>query len=134
MGFFPWLSQYELGIPPVDHQHKELLTLANRIYDAVWSGADRSAVSKEIEAIVQLTRGHFAFEERLLADCGYPGLTEHKAAHHRLIEDILRLQERFRTGAILQAADLAGFLNEWLLDHVNGPDREYSRFLGSQGP
>jgi hemerythrin-like metal-binding protein len=75
---------------------------------------------------------HLRFEEKLLKKHGYPALHEHMARHHSLEE---RLQEFFDlydhevTQRDQIARDVAQFLRDWLLGHIQDEDHKYAIFF-----
>ena len=44
MGLLHWEDRYSVGIAAVDHEHKELIELVNRLYDQATARREKDAV------------------------------------------------------------------------------------------
>lgn len=103
-------------------------------------GGDCSEVHQLVELLQVHVLEHFGLEERWMAEAGYPGLAEHKAAHDAFMREYVRFAVAVeRKGATpLLAMRVANWLGGWLRDHVGGPDVALGRFLeqrpAGQGP
>jgi hemerythrin len=64
---------------------------------------------------------------------GYPDFTTHRAEHELMItrvEEVLNHYQRDPESAMQNALD---FLRDWLINHINGTDKQYSKFLIDKG-
>ncbi len=59
----------------------------------------------------------------------FPGLADHQAEHRKLTEKVVKFQQEFSQGKMGLSIALLTFLREWLLDHMAGTDKQYSKFL-----
>jgi len=122
-----WSSAHELGVQEIDEQHARLGALLNALAAALQEGEDHTAALREI---VRFTEFHFAAEERLMAAHQCDGAAAHRGAHQRLLEEI----RAFRPDADSASVGVAlRYLQEWLLQHVNGPDRGLAEALRARG-
>jgi diguanylate cyclase (GGDEF)-like protein/hemerythrin-like metal-binding protein len=113
-----WSEAYALGIPAIDAQHKLMAALLDELAAALRNGQDPQPPFRSFLRYVAL---HFADEECLMARCRYAAMAEHADLHRRLLADVaaLRLEgEGFSASAVLR------YLQEWLLRHIDGSDRE----------
>jgi len=130
MAHFTWTSELETGHGLIDDQHRQLFALANALQDAVESDAtDGEAVADCVWALTDYVVEHFADEEELMRDAGYPSLTSHHGMHDYLTGEVLRLAARFMSGEDIAPSTLAPFLAEWLSSHIATSDREFVGFL-----
>ncbi|MCK5343936.1 MAG: hemerythrin family protein, partial [Candidatus Heimdallarchaeota archaeon] len=86
-----------------------------------------------LDELVNYTKTHFAFEEGLMKDNGYPDYEPHKAQHEKMVkhvEEVLAEYEQDHDTAMSNAVE---FLKDWLINHINGTDQKYSDFLISKG-
>src|SRR5512134_3985517 len=81
-----WTPALAVGDADIDDQHRELFRRAARLIDALRSG-DRGEVLPTLAYLEAYAVHHFAGEERLMRELGYPGLAEHVAAHGRFREE-----------------------------------------------
>jgi hemerythrin-like metal-binding protein len=84
--------------------------------------------------MVDYTRFHFAREEKLFTQAGFPGAEEHKHEHEMLIRRALSLQARFENGQSRELSlEAMDSLQRWLSGHILGSDREYIPYLHAKG-
>jgi hemerythrin-like metal-binding protein len=122
-----WSAAHALGVQEIDQQHAQLGALLNVLAAALQEGEDHTAALREI---VRFAEFHFAAEERLMAAHQCDGAAAHRDAHRRLLEEI----RAFRPDADGASVGVAlRYLQEWLLQHVNGPDRELAEALRARG-
>lgn len=72
---------------------------------------------------------HFANEEAMLRAMGYPGLPGQVTQHARFVADLARLSAT----AAPQSRVALGVLKDWMLDHVLGMDRAYTKWMNERG-
>jgi diguanylate cyclase (GGDEF)-like protein/hemerythrin-like metal-binding protein/PAS domain S-box-containing protein len=122
-----WNAAHEIGIHEIDEQHAELASLLNDLADVLRNGEDHNAI---FHRIVRYAEFHFAAEERLMAANDYAGSAQHRDAHRRLLDDIRNLGlERNEVSVSL----ILRYLQEWLLRHVDGADRDLAKALLASG-
>ena len=126
---FEWRNDYSVEIGSVDAQHKMLFAIANELYTAMMAGQSKPAMGGILDRLVQYTQMHFAHEERLLRQHGYPGFSQHKAQHDALTAKVVKFQSDFQQGHVSMSVQLLHFLKDWLEHHIQGSDRGYSPFL-----
>ena len=131
VAFFVWTDKYSVGIQEVDDQHKRLVELVNDLYEAMTAGRGSEVLGTVFNTLLAYTRTHFAEEEKLMQQCGFPGFSEHKQLHERLTQQVIDLGEQFREGKSSLTVHVATFLKDWLVKHIQGTDRKYVPFLKS---
>jgi len=136
VGIVTWSDEaYGLGHELIDSQHKRLIEMINDLHDALARGQVTEGVRRGIIGIVEYTQTHFADEERVMEELGWPGLKEHRKKHHALIRDVQRLLIRLRSGEDVGPLELLGFFRQWLIEHIEGEDlglRDVIRRRGRQ--
>ncbi len=126
---FEWKNDYSVGIGSIDAQHQNLFQIVSELYAAMSAGQGKAVLAKTLDRLVQYTASHFAHEERLMGQHGYPDLAAHKAAHDALTKKVLQFQANFESGNAIMTVDLFEFLNDWLVTHIQGTDRKYVPFM-----
>jgi len=96
-----WKDSYSVGVEAVDHEHRELIDLVNRLHQALEGGADVEHVFGDLFRSIS---AHFALEERFMREHGYDQVTQHKADHERLLDQLRDIMDDYREGG----ADPAG--------------------------
>jgi hemerythrin len=125
-----WQDAFSVGNEELDGQHRQMLDLLNRIYDSIELEQTRQPVAVFLEESDRFATIHFETEERLMAECGYPGLEEHRKAHGAYRALVAQIRQREEKE---QAEDLFFFLKEWWLGHLLQVDSQYAPWLKRQG-
>lgn len=131
--FVEWKESYSVGIDSIDQQHKKLLNLINQLQTAVDYSTGEQFEREALDELVDYTKTHFTYEEGLMKDNDYPDYEPHKAMHAKMIkkvEEVLSEYEQDHDTAMHNAAE---FLKDWLINHINGTDKEYSSYLIAKG-
>ena len=121
-----WNATHEIGLPEIDQQHARMAYLLNKLADALRNGRDHVAIFREL---IRYTDHHFATEERLMEACGYEGTAAHRDMHRRLMVDLHSLQ--LDRGEVISVSLTTRYLQEWLLRHINGADRDLAAALSA---
>ena len=126
-----WSSEYELGIPLIDGQHKRLIEQLDALMKALKSLRTERVVRKCMEFLDTYTDDHFHTEERLLREHGYPHLDAHLEAHKYFRETVLKardfIQANPRSDKSVQLVQ--SLLVNWFVKHIRGTDQEYVALL-----
>ncbi|MEW8014522.1 MAG: bacteriohemerythrin [Candidatus Sedimenticola endophacoides] len=77
MAHLEWSNSLDTGISVIDEQHKRIVDYINELHDAQQT-LDKRRVGEVIDELVDYTVSHFAFEESLMEQAGYPFLEAHK--------------------------------------------------------
>jgi hemerythrin len=128
MALLQWKEQYSVGIEAVDHEHKELIDLINRLHDELTHNRGSSA-----EAFFgDLLRGisaHFALEERFMREHGYDQAAKHKDDHERLLDEIRDIMDDYLGEPTTEA--LSERLDAWFSRHFETHDARLHKALGT---
>ncbi len=128
-----WKSDYSVGIASIDIQHRKLIELINSLQTAVDYSTGEEFERKALDELVDYTKTHFKYEEGLMEQNDYPDFEPHRDSHAHMIAKVDQVVEAYRQdqeGAMQQALD---FLKDWLINHINGTDKQYSRYLIDKG-
>ena len=120
----------EIGIAEIDLQHRQL----NYLLERLRSSADKQygyAANAILDELAIETRIHFAVEESLMRLLSYPGIEAHLAQHRKLTEQLEKFRRRAQDFDI--ADGLSGFIQTWLIDHVNDFDRQFVEHFLNMG-
>ena len=131
MGLLHWDDRYSVGIAAVDHEHKELIELVNRLYDQATAQREKEAVIGFFGDLFKAVSAHFALEERFMRERGYDQLTQHKNDHERLLDEIRDIMEDFEASSKLDDRALADALDAWFSRHFETHDARLHKALGA---
>jgi hemerythrin len=133
MELMNWIDQYSVGVKKIDEQHKTLVGMLNKLYDAMMNHCAIEITEPLVKQLVQYTQTHFADEEALMATTGFPQLNEHREQHRRLIERVQSHVSHAANKDLFQPVQLLHFLKEWLTVHIQQEDKLYGPWLQSHG-
>ena len=131
--FFEWSDDYNINIPAIDDQHKELVKMLNLLFNAIARQEAGKVIAGILDSLVEYTQTHFALEERLMQEADYKGIDHHKQEHKKLIEQLDHLTRKFMVENKPIYFEMLTFLRRWLREHIIGCDIKYSSALQRAG-
>ncbi len=131
--FFQWEDRYAIGVRIIDQQHMELVSLLNKLYEAMHAGEGREALGEVLSGLIRYTGFHFAAEERLMRTHGYPDYLSHKAKHEKMAAKVLSLQAEYEAETVFSPIQISNFLKNWLARHILGTDKAFGDYLAKKG-
>lgn len=131
MKLIEWREDFLIGLPEVDHEHRELIDGINSLHEQIAFGAATSHVCEVLGGIQSDIAAHFALEEKNMVALGYPGYGDHKADHERLLDDILDIADEVHESGRYDAGELSHRLSDWFGRHFRTQDAQLHRWLSS---
>ena len=128
-----WKPEYSVGIESIDAQHKTLIELINKLQNAVDFATGRDYELAAMDELVKYTVDHFRYEEDLMKEHEYPSFKAHRAEHEKMVARVDDLLEEYNQNPDLAMNKALTFLKSWLINHINGTDKQYSEFLIGKG-
>lgn len=129
----PWKSEYETGISEVDNQHKQLVDILNKLYEAMSVGKGKDVLESIFNELTSYTITHFSSEEKYMVVYAFPDTQNHKAQHKKLIEEVTRFKNDYANGNSKISINLANYLKNWILNHIQGSDKQMGKYLKDKG-
>ena len=126
-------DRHSVGIASIDAQHQEIMERVNLVADAVGQGTPASVLLEMMDELITFACAHFALEERLMTEYGYPDLESHVEEHRGMIQQINDLKEALRSPNPTKAALVSAFLTDWAELHILQADKEIGEFLVGKG-
>lgn len=122
-----WDPKYSVGVNIIDEQHKKLIDYINQLtiahaYKKIYM------LEEVLKELIDYTKSHFAFEEKLMEEAGYQNLENHKEVHKAFIERIEFFKERYESGEDV-SKQLKMDLQLWMLEHIQHEDKGYSKIV-----
>ncbi len=79
----------------IDNDHDEFISLLNKL-----DAADNAAFPALFQQLYEQTEQHFERENQLMKQFSYPGETEHKGEHQRVLGELKQFKSRVDKGLI----------------------------------
>lgn len=133
MAYIDWEEKHSVGVKDMDDQHKKLFALINDYYEAITQKKTKQATAQLLQGLLGYVRYHFGDEERLMLANDYPGYQQQKAQHDHFIATVHDYQKRTTQQTLLLPLEITGFLKDWLVEHIQGADKQYGPFLNAKG-
>lgn len=130
MGLLQWEKRYSVGIEAVDHEHRELVDLINRLHEKATMQGSKVAVLGFFGDLYKAVSAHFALEERFMREKRYDQLPQHKGDHERLLDEIRDIMEDYEANDVFDDKLLAQRIDAWFSRHFESHDARLHRALG----
>jgi len=114
-----------MGFEEIDAQHRLLFAIANELIDIENPRSQEPEIKYLIRHLKDYVDTHFSFEEKFMSEKMYPGLSEHKQKHQKIVSEI----RDALTGAATmnQLKDnLENLLTAWIQSHILLEDKKFS--------
>ncbi len=128
---FAWDEAYDLGIPVIDEEHRQLLSLVNTFIAALHTKDERKVIVSTFDSLIEYTKEHFKNEEMFMKKYKYPELSDHKKKHLQLTREVMALN---KGKDYIFSDTIADFLISWLTNHIMGEDKKYADYILSTDP
>lgn len=135
MTIFRWHDHYAIGHDTVDTQHRKLIDIINNLHSLLNNeNLDHpgDGAARVFDQLAEYVVMHFAYEEQLMADAGYPieKVVEHKMQHNLLLGRVQQVVHAYEEGDKEVLEELLPFLyGDWLIEHICHSDRDYAEYL-----
>lgn len=129
-----WTPSLSVGIDEVDALQRDFFVAAERLAGSVT--ASDAVFEAALRALADVARAQFAAEERWLREAAEPSLPRHELEHRRFLDDLVSYSTQLARGqrAGLDALRLANWVNDWILAHMAGADRDLAKAVRASSP
>lgn len=128
-----WKDEYSVGVARFDESHKNLCAMINRMYADISQGRGIETQKSALSSLLGHITSHFADEEQLMAEYGYPDIVSHKQEHETFWDSLTLFNESCQGGPAHVTIGLLDHQVEWLERHITGADKKYQAFFNSKG-
>lgn len=123
-----WENDFRTGIEDIDAQHIILFALINQLDININNELPNECVHDTLKAVAYYIDFHFAYEEMLMRQRGFPALEEHLAEHRLLMQTVVHLAAPAAAPDSRRLAfRMRHELMEWMLSHMQA-DRRFADF------
>jgi hemerythrin len=132
MEYMKWNESLSVDIKEIDNQHKNLINMINDFYNGIKDN-DKKALGRLLTSLVEYTVYHFQTEERYMDQFNYSDTANHKKEHRLFVEKVGDNKKRFDEDALVLSVEITNFVKEWIIQHVMGSDKHYSKCFKKNG-
>ncbi len=132
MEYIKWTDKLSVGVELFDNEHKRLFELVNNLNQLIVVADKGAALEKALTGLIDYTKYHFKSEEQIMKKYEYPGYENQKAEHEILTAKVEDFQLRLAGGKVNFSLELIKFLQDWLVNHIQGTDMEYKSFFAGK--
>lgn len=131
MNTIQWAEGDSVGNKEIDRQHKELVSLTNKLFQAILEDRGYEVVLGVLYELQQYAAYHFDYEEKLLIACDYPAieLKEHMDEHTNLKKQVNDFISEFSAYGDTLDIKVFDFLRSWTDEHLSQTDMKYRDYL-----
>jgi len=134
-----WKDNYELGVPQIDAQHKELFKRVESFLQVLRSGDSWDEkvlkVNETLEFMKRYVVEHFRDEEEYQKSIDYPGYEAHKQIHNDMVNYVVEFSKQYEQSnndeQLIQ--QFGGKLLAWLINHVAAEDQRIAHYAIKKG-
>jgi len=127
-----WTEAMSVGVAELDQQHQGLVALLNQFHEQMMAGRGRAALAPVLDELLRYTEVHFAAEERLFLELGYPHALSHHVQHVALTAKVHALRDEAAAGRRFVSLETLNFLRDWLTEHIMNADMAYKPFFAAR--
>jgi hemerythrin-like metal-binding protein len=125
-----WNERYSVGIPAVDHEHREIIELINTLVGRIVESPASEENLEYLGEIYARIAAHFALEEKIMREAGYDEYADHSSDHGRLLDDIREMMDEYEDRRAFDAEAFVERLDRWFGDHFRTRDARLHGRLG----
>jgi len=130
MALIEWKDEFNLGVPSIDHEHRELIDLINESFDHLVGSDSHTVIQHYLGDIYARIAAHFALEEKIMREKKYDQYEDHKQDHEQLLDDILDIMDEYDEKDIVDYQKLGDSLTHWFTNHFKTKDARLHKRLG----
>lgn len=125
-----WFEKYKINVPLIDSDHLNLFMEISRFNEHLQSGMSSEELEKSLSFLDKYVSAHFAREEMLMREKGYPLYIEHKTLHLQLKKVVFAVRRVFQTDIDkVDKVKLNDFLYNWLVEHIQKVDIKLAPYV-----
>lgn len=130
MRLIEWNDKFSVGVPSVDHEHRQLIELINIFQRKLDDGSSIDTKLEYLGETYAKISAHFALEEKLMRNFQYEHYEDHKADHERLLDQLRDIMDATEDEGKTNNDALGTELEVWFSRHFQEMDAHLHGKLG----
>ena len=129
-----WYGELSVCIPEIDAEHRRFIDLINDLNEAIVARMDVEVIKRCMQALLNDAAVHFAHEQALFKEWGYPAAAEHAERHAQMTQALHEIMGRFKRGGTEYEWIEAGLeVKQALISHLINEDMKYRDYYLASG-
>lgn len=129
-----WSDALKTGVQEIDEQHMILVHTLNDAAEKLTTDATAETLGQITQDLLSYALYHFETEEELMQEYAYreagdDGMQRHLDQHRAFSSKVVSIREGIKSGNLIAPKDLIGFLNDWLVNHIQHTDQALAAFV-----
>ena len=133
MRIVTWDNTWSVGVEEIDHQHRKLIDMINRLESARMNGMSASMIGAILGELMEYSDYHFGLEEMYFDEFNFEDAARHKMAHRALTVQVRSFQRAVMERREGLSDEVTRFLQDWLSIHIKGSDQQYRECFARNG-
>ena len=133
MALMEWDNSFSVNVSEIDTQHQHLVKMLNTLNDAMKDRKGKEVMGGIINGLIDYAATHFATEEKYFDRFSFTGAFAHKKEHHKFVNQVLEFKQGFDANELMLSLDVLDFLKTWLVNHIKGSDKNYTKCFNENG-
>lgn len=121
-----WDESLDIGVEAMNSEHRDILDLMNRIFDASAAGQKGGLMNLLVGQLGDVCTRHFAEEEAYMRNVQFPGIDAHCRLHQKLLGRYTEYAAEIKARGGETDPGFFNFLKFWLSSHIKGIDVKYA--------
>lgn len=128
-----WKEENSVGIKALDRQHQEVISYLNTLFEFFEKESQPEVINELFLKLERYSEEHFATEEALFAKFKYQDKEAHIKEHDIYRNSMTKFRQQLDSDDPSVIENILEFLADWWMGHIQGCDKEYTRFLNNNG-
>jgi len=126
-----WNDDMLIGVEKIDEQHQSLVKALDELHEACESNRGRDYIHKTLLFIANYTKEHFADEEKIQEEYGFPEMRMHKKQHDDFVTTATKLILEYVTVKSPDefAMKICVILIDWVSNHIYTEDKKIGEYI-----
>ena len=124
-----WEDALSVNNSIIDGQHKELISIFNKAYDALQNHDTDIELIEVISHLSTYSIFHFREEEQLMKKGHLPDYEEHVEKHQYFINKVREFKNSLSYDNSELKEEVFLFLANWLMEHIQVTDQDYKAYI-----
>lgn len=124
-----WKSTWECGNKEIDSQHKELLSIGNKLIENIFNNATDINLKTELDRLISHISLHFQAEEKIISELKFDDLENHIKLHKELLEKALNLKTEILSNKVKPGEAVEFIVNTIIIGHLIKEDTKFFKLI-----